>query len=131
MAPRRRPLVSKPLSREEVEQLSDEQIRIMLARENLIRYGSVTPPAMKAPAALSVVVAQPKEKEGPLPEPDWTKVVRTCPQCEKDKKVMPDFGVTSVRGKRQAQSWCKKCRGEKNYHALPRSYNTRNGSKRR
>lgn len=65
-----------------------------------------------------------RERRPPKPDTtDWTKVKRTCPQCGRTGKVASDFGIKKGRrGNVSAQSWCKRCRSETNYHARPRKY---------
>lgn len=51
---------------------------------------------------------------------DWSKEIRTCPKCEHQGPVDPDFGTKLVRGIVRAQSWCKSCRASTSYYNKPR-----------
>ncbi len=77
-----------------------------------------TPAAPVAHAALvkkrrAAVVALPTDAE---PKVDWTKVMHTCPVCEKTMPVMPDFGLRIVRGITYKQSNCRVCRPKSGAH---------------
>lgn len=65
-----------------------------------------------------------RERRPPKPDAtDWTKMKRTCPRCGRTGKVATDFGTkTGRRGNVTAQSWCRRCRAQTNYHARPRTY---------
>lgn len=54
-----------------------------------------------------------KQNDPPSRTKDWTKVKHTCPNCEKEGFVEPDFGLRTVDGNIHSQSWCKTCRGVK------------------
>lgn len=74
-----------------------------------------------------VEAMQTQGKPGPKPkvkkpEPDWDKVLRTCPQCGREGTVAAMFGTRPVRGERKPQSWCSKCRAEMDYRQRERVY---------
>jgi hypothetical protein len=61
-------------------------------------------------------------------EPDWEEVEKKCPHCGRKKMVIPDFGLKPPdrHGRRFAQSWCRECRSQTNYHTRAPVYRTRN-----
>jgi hypothetical protein len=65
------------------------------------------------------------ERERPPVKIDWARVQRTCPKCEHEGPVDPDFGIVIVRGKERPQSWCRDCRNKTNYHNQPRIHRSR------
>lgn len=61
-----------------------------------------------------------------VPDPRWSHTWKFCPNCKENKLVIPEFGTRIKRGVEYAQPWCKKCRSETNYRALPRKNRTKN-----
>jgi hypothetical protein len=114
----------KPLSRDVVEQMSDAELDRLIARENLVRYGSVVAP-VTGTRALQVVADPDEPDEAPPAETDWTKVTKPCPHCHEVKAIVPGFGLVPKRGVIKPQSWCKDCRAGTNYNKMPRTYKTR------
>ena len=47
---------------------------------------------------------------------------KECPHCGKVKNVGRDFGIRYSRGIPGPHSWCRQCRANTNYRALPRKY---------
>lgn len=92
----------------ELEKLSAEEIQTLLTLARALKG---------APAK---AVEKPKRED-----PDFTKVIKFCPHCETNKKVIPDFGVRTTRAGVRPQPWCRQCRNEANYHNAPRVYKKR------
>ncbi len=103
-------------TQKQISELTDDEIRILLARESLMRYGTALPPA-------SVAAAAAPEKQKPSAV-DYEGKTKICPLCEKTKLIIPDFGLKkeSVRGTVYVQSWCRECRAGTNYHNRDRVY---------
>lgn len=106
--PKRRPQMTQ------VDQMTDAEVLIAVARESLKRYGTALPPAGSNALKPRVTV-------------DWTKEIKVCPNCKESKLVLPDFGVVVRRGIERAQSWCIYCRARGAYENKPRTYNTSSG----
>lgn len=95
--------------------LTDDQIRILIARENLKRYGSVLPPEP------TTRVLEPVARKV-----DWNKVEKRCPHCGITKNVGKEFGIVIRRGLESAAGWCRECRSTTNYYAAKRKNKTQN-----
>ncbi len=123
----------KKLSPVDVAKLSDAELRLMIARDNLVKYGSTIAPDTVKSELVSVEPTPPtppprvrtrptRAEKTKAPPTDWTKVVKVCPHCKEEKRAEPDFGVRPVRGIMRVQSWCNECRANTNYYNKPRTY---------
>lgn len=118
-------------------EMTDEEIRLQIARDNMAKYGNTIGPAQAAPAA--PIVKVPRAKKAAAEETEeqlfaaprkakaisakWYALEKKCPHCDKTKNVAADFGVVIRRGLEQAAGWCKQCRSETDYRHRPRKYN--------
>lgn len=98
--------------RKRAPSMTDEQVLIQIARENIARYGSALVPVQQ----VARVAPRAKRKI----DPKWFLVEKKCPHCGKIKNVGREFGVIVRRGIEGAAGWCRKCRSETNYRAMPR-----------
>lgn len=103
-----------------LEKLSKEELLVLLrAKEITARLSGITPPVEDPKPKGRKKAIEPTDK----PRTDWSKVIHTCPKCERTGPVDPLFGIRKVRGKELKQSYCSNCRATTNYHAKPRTYN--------
>lgn len=86
---------SNRMSVTEFNKLSKEEQLLEIAKANIERYRSLTPP----------------------PEVVLQTLNATCPKCGHEGPVAKDFGTKrGADGKVRAQSWCRSCRNSKNSH---------------
>lgn len=107
------------------DELTDEELKLLIARENLKRYGNPLgpPPATESRPAETAEVKRvaPRRKKGKATfDPKWFDVTKRCPHCGKTKNVGREFGVIIRRGVEAPSGWCRQCRSETNYRALER-----------
>ncbi len=100
------------------EKMTDDQIRLRIARDNLAKYGSTIPPDGAPP--LVVIIRKSRARRPsrePIPStPDWNTHLKTCPQCKRKGTVASDFGIVVKNGRERPQSWCRECRSETSYY---------------
>lgn len=94
--------------------LKDRELLLSIARASIDLFGSVKPVI----GLLSGGIPPASEDAR-----DWTRVKKVCPQCQVEKPIMPGFGLKLFRGKMHPQSWCRGCRGAKDYRKLAPTYN--------
>ena len=99
--------------------MTDREIELQIARDNLARYGSTLGPAAVAPIEVHRVAGTSSRKARQF-DPSWNDIKKKCPHCGKTKIVATDFGVTIRRGIEAAQPWCRQCRANTDYRKLPR-----------
>jgi hypothetical protein len=106
------------------DELTDEELKLLIARENLKRYGNPLGPPEVSPAETAVVAVKriaPKPRKGKAAfDQRWFSVTKKCPHCGKVKNVGKEFGVVIRRGVEAAAGWCKQCRSSTNYRAMAR-----------
>ena len=104
------------------DDLTDDELRLLIARENLKRYGNPLGPETEAPPAAAAVVKRiaPQGRKGKAFDKKWFSITKRCPKCGKTKNVGEEFGVVVRRGVEAAAGWCKQCRSSTNYRALAR-----------
>ena len=104
-------------------ELTDDELRLLIARENLKRYGNPLGPETEAPPAAAAVVKRvaPRAPRGTKAfNKKWFSIMKRCPKCQKTKNVGEEFGVVVRRGVEAAAGWCKQCRSSTNYRAMAR-----------
>ncbi len=94
----------------------------LLLKALTAKYGT-TFPAVNPVARIRAV--EPKnqpdlEHEDKNAKVNWKKERHTCPRCNHEGPVDPDFGTRTVRGNTMKQSYCGTCRAGLNYYAKPR-----------
>ncbi len=109
--------------------MTDEQILIQIARDNLAKYGTTIPPARTARTPVLAVVPPEPEVIRIAPrvkiDAKWFKTLKTCPHCGVEKNVGKDFGIVIRRGLESAAGWCRECRNTTNYKDKPRRNRTK------
>lgn len=122
-------------------EMTDAEVRLQIARDNLAKYGNTIGPELvpvAPPAPFAKAPRQKREREVTAEEAEeklfaaprkaravsqkWFAVEKKCPHCEKTKKVMPDFGVVVRRGVEAPAGWCKQCRSQTDYRQRDRVY---------
>lgn len=125
-------------------EMTDDEIRLQMARDNLAKYGTTiapisTPMVAESPELAKAKTSAKRERKEAVAEteeqlfagprkpkaisPKWFAMEKKCPHCGKTKNVAADFGVVIRRGLEQSAGWCKQCRSETDYRKLPRKYN--------
>lgn len=109
----------KPMTKTEVDKLTDAQVLILMAREALIKNGlTIEEEPLRVPPEIA---AAPREKGARhVYSPKWEGQTHKCPHCKKTKDIVTEIGLRLVRGVERKQSYCRACRSSINYHALPR-----------
>lgn len=101
---------------------TDEQIKLWIARENLVRFGTTFAPPEAKPSTVVRVASRAGKK---LVDPKWFNVTKVCPHCGEEKNVGRDFGVVIRRGIEGPSGWCRTCRATTDYRSRPRKNKTR------
>lgn len=103
--------------------MTDDEIRLQIARDNLAKYGSTIPPDGTPPIVVIVHVdgkrsrARPAKRSKALKgDINWEEAEKVCPRCSKKKKIVPDFGIVTIRDVKRPQSWCRDCRINTSYY---------------
>lgn len=119
----------KPQAPRDPYTMTDQEILIQIARDNLARYGSTIPPEGVVPQVAPSEIRRIAPRARREIDPKWFKALKVCPHCGEEKNVGKDFGVVVRRGIEGPAGWCRACRSATNYRAKPRKNKTKHNPK--